>query len=220
MDSERRELDDTLADLGTHWEIVATGITVKLYPSCAGTHPTLDVLLDVRREMGFSATDVERVEIGVDGITPTVLLYDQPSTGLEAKFSMPFCAAVAVVEGAVGVSAFDDEHLKDGRIRDFMPRVSMRVDSTLDPLVPSLTQANVTVVMKDGRRISRDARGARGYAERPASASELDGKFLNCASRVLDAGAAAALLAMLRDLERLSTVGVLTEAARGRASRS
>jgi 2-methylcitrate dehydratase PrpD len=48
MDSERRELDDTLADLGTHWEIVATGITVKLYPSCAGTHPTLDVLLDVR----------------------------------------------------------------------------------------------------------------------------------------------------------------------------
>jgi 2-methylcitrate dehydratase PrpD len=220
MDSERRELDDTLADLGTHWEIVATGITVKLYPSCAGTHPTLDVLLDVRREMGFSATDVERVEIGVDGITPTVLLYDQPSTGLEAKFSMPFCAAVAIVEGAVGVSAFDDEHLKDGRIRDFMPRVSMRVDSTLDPLVPSLTQANVTVVMKDGRRISRDARGARGYAERPASASELDGKFLNCASRVLDDGAAAALLAMLRDLERLPTVGALTEAARGRASRS
>jgi 2-methylcitrate dehydratase PrpD len=193
---------------------------VKLYPSCAGTHPTLDVLLDLRREIGFLAADVERVEIGVDGITPTVLLYDRPSTGLEAKFSMPFCAAVAIVEGEVGISAFDAEHLKDGRIREFMPSVSMRVDSTLDPLVPSLTQANVTVVMKDGRRISRDARGARGYAERPASASELDRKFLDCASRVLDARAAAALLAMLRELDRLPTISTLTEAARGRASRS
>ena len=31
----------------TRWEIVDTGITVKLYPSCAGTHPTLDALLDL-----------------------------------------------------------------------------------------------------------------------------------------------------------------------------
>ena len=30
------------------WEILDTGITVKLYPSCAGTHPTLDALLDLR----------------------------------------------------------------------------------------------------------------------------------------------------------------------------
>jgi 2-methylcitrate dehydratase PrpD len=101
-----------------------------------------------------------------------------------------------------------------------MPRVSMRVDSTLDPTVPSLTHANVTVILKDGRTISRPARGARGYPERPASASDLDRKFLSCAARVLDAGAATALLASLRDLERLPTVATLTEAARGRASRS
>src|SRR5207248_1386695 len=38
-------LDDTAADLGDRWEILDTGITVKLYPSCAATHPMLDVLL-------------------------------------------------------------------------------------------------------------------------------------------------------------------------------
>ena len=36
-------------------EIVDTGVTVKLYPSCAGTHPTLDALLDLRRRDGFGA---------------------------------------------------------------------------------------------------------------------------------------------------------------------
>ena len=60
MDSERhgsRRRD--LADLGSRWEILETGITVKLYPSCAGTHPTLDALLDLRRERGFTADDVD-----------------------------------------------------------------------------------------------------------------------------------------------------------------
>src|SRR5438128_9479875 len=42
MDSERPSLDAFTADLGSRWEIVDIGITVKLYPSCAGTHPTLD----------------------------------------------------------------------------------------------------------------------------------------------------------------------------------
>jgi len=49
MDSATRSLDDAIADLGARWEIVDTGITVKLYPSCAGTHPSLDAVLDLRR---------------------------------------------------------------------------------------------------------------------------------------------------------------------------
>ncbi len=65
MDSEQPELGSGVADLGSRWEIVDTGITVKLYPSCAGTHPTLDALLDLRRREGFAGEDVEAVAIGV-----------------------------------------------------------------------------------------------------------------------------------------------------------
>ena len=107
MDSEQRSLAAVAADLGTRWEIVDTGITVKLYPSCAGTHPTLDALLDLQRRRGFTADDVEAIEVGVDPIVPTILLYDRPSSGLEGKFSMPFCAAAAVVYGRVGIDTFD-----------------------------------------------------------------------------------------------------------------
>ena len=67
-------------------------VTVKLYPSCAATHPTIDTLLDLRAEHGFAADEVEQIEIGVDAVTPTVLIHDRPTEGLEAKFSMHFCA--------------------------------------------------------------------------------------------------------------------------------
>ena len=47
MDSEQPSLEPAVADLGIRWEILETGVTVKLYPSCAATHPPLDALLDI-----------------------------------------------------------------------------------------------------------------------------------------------------------------------------
>src|SRR5262245_57823770 len=81
---DRAALEEAIGDLRTRWEICETGITVKLYPSCAATHPMLDVLLDMKREHGFTADDIDAIDVGVDPITPTVLIYDRPATGLEA----------------------------------------------------------------------------------------------------------------------------------------
>ncbi len=210
MDSERPTLAPFADDLGRRWEILDTGITVKLYPSCAGTHPSLDALLDLRRDARFTAADVERVEIGVDAIAPTILLYDRPSTGLEGKFSMPFCTAAALVHGRVGIDTFDDARMTDPEIADLQSRVTMQVDPTLEASAPALTQSRVTVRLKDGRVLTASANGARGYPERPASDDELAAKFLACATRALDEPAARSLLAALRDIERASNIGALS----------
>jgi len=209
MDSERSSLDGVVADLGTRWEIVDTGITVKLYPSCAGTHPTLDALLDLRRLAGFTFVDVERVEVGVDPIVPTILIHDRPTTGLEGKFSMPFCAAAALVHGHVGIDTFDAPHLQDERVRAMQSRVTMRVDSTLDASAPPLTQSRVTVRLHDGRVLTAEAHGARGYPARPASDDELAAKFLSCAEAVLTRDEARAALAALREIETSKDVRAL-----------
>ena len=50
-----------------------------------------------------------------------------------------------------------------------MARVTMRVDPALDASAPPLTQARVTVRLRDGRVLTASANGARGYPERPAS---------------------------------------------------
>jgi 2-methylcitrate dehydratase PrpD len=198
---DRNALDEAVADLGDRWEILDTGITVKLYPSCAATHPTLDVLLDLARAERFTATDVETIEIGVDPITPTVLIYERPDTGLQAKFSMPFCAAAAVVRGHVGMETFDDRVIGDPAVEALRARVTMRVDPTLDASAPPLTQARVRVALRDGREFARVATGARGYPERPASADELAAKFLSCAARALSEPAAQRALAALQGLD-------------------
>ena len=78
MDSERpaSALAEAIADLGVRWEILETGISVKLYPSCAATHPPLDALLELVRRHGFSAEDVDAIDVVVRGIKSGLPLGD------------------------------------------------------------------------------------------------------------------------------------------------
>jgi 2-methylcitrate dehydratase PrpD len=206
MDSEQRSLDPAVADLGTRWEILQTGITVKLYPSCAATHPPLDALIDLQRRERFSSADVEAIDVEVDSMTPRLLIHPSPTTGLEGKFSMPFCAAAALVFGRPTLDTFDVPHIMDPAVQALMPRVTLRANPAFDASAP-LSQARVTVRLRDGRSLVQAADGARGYPGRLTD-DELAAKFLACATGTLaDAGAA---WSALRDSELAANVRELT----------
>ena len=189
MDAQQSNLDHAVAELGSHWEILTTGITVKLYPSCAATHPALDALLDLVHREGFAPADVESIEVQVDSMAPRLLIHARPSTGLEGKFSMPFCAAAAIVDRKVGIATFEPDRIQAPSIRALIPRVSMRVNPEFDTTAP-LSHARVTIRLRDGRTFEQTSNGARGYPARPASEEQLRAKFSACAQRVLSSAAA------------------------------
>ena len=167
--------------------------------------------IDLRQRERFTADDVDRIDIDVDSITPTVLIYDRPASGLEAKFSMPFCAASAVVDGRVGIDTFEAGRLDDPRIAAIMSRVTMRVDPSLDGTGPPLTQARIGIRLRDGRRVVQAANGARGYPERPPSDDELAAKFMACARRTISDASAERVLGMLRQIDTIENVRALTD---------
>jgi 2-methylcitrate dehydratase PrpD len=207
MDSERPSLDFAVADLGLRWEIVETGVTVKLYPSCAATHPPLDALIALQRREGFTAEQVQAVEVEVDSMTPRLLIHPDPATGLEAKFSMPFCAAAALVYQRLGIDTFDVEHIQNPAIQNLMSRVTLRANDAFDRAAP-LSQAHVTVRLRDGRTVTQSADGARGYPGRLTDA-ELATKFDGCVSRTLAPAAAQSAWTALMAFDRMSDVGEL-----------
>ncbi len=206
MRSQGRDLAQASAHLGERWEIIDGGITVKLYPSCAATHPTIDALIDLRREHGLEADAVSAVDVAVDAVTPTVLIYDHPTTGLEGKFSLHYCAAAALAFGRVGIDTFAPDAMHHPTVQRLVPRVTMRVDETLGREAPPLTEARVSVRLVDGRVLERAANGARGYPDRPASRTERDAKFTACARRAVSEAAAASALAELHELAAARSV--------------
>ncbi|HEV8393719.1 MAG TPA: MmgE/PrpD family protein [Vicinamibacterales bacterium] len=208
MDSEHRSLDPATADLGTRWEILETGVTVKLYPSCAATHPPLDALIDLQRREGFTPADIDAIDVEVDSMTPRLLIHPSPADGLAAKFSMPFCAAAALVYGPPDLATFDLTHIRNPAVQALMPRVTLRANPAFDAAAP-LSQARVTVRLRDGRQFVEVSDGARGYPGRLTD-GELSSKFAACASGTLTAAGAAAAWAALQDLGRMTDVRDLT----------
>ena len=210
MASEHLECGNAFDTLGQRWEILETGITVKLYPSCAATHPALDAVLDLQQQNQLSPGQTETVEIEVDTVTPNLLIYDRPQTGLEGKFSMQFCVSAALVDGKVSLETFESR-IHDPHIRDLLGRVTMRVNPAIGQGAPALTQAQVTMHLRDGRVLTQKANGARGYPEHPASTAELEEKFTTCARRAISAAAVSAVLDQMHRMETLADIHELTK---------
>ena len=135
-----------------------------------------------------------------------MLIHARPSTGLEGKFRLHYCAAAALASGRVGIDTFESDALRDPAVARLVPRVTMRADERLGREAPPLTEARVTVRLSDGRTLERLVRGARGYPDRPASPEALDGKFTTCARRSVPPEAAAAALEFLRGLDGAPSV--------------
>ena len=200
MQSEKTDISSALVELGQRWEILEGGITVKLYPSCAATHPTIDTLLDLRAELDLVPDAIESIEVFVDPVTPTVLIYDRPQTGLQGKFSLHYCAAAAVAFGDIGIETFELAAMQTPSVVNLVSRVVMCADENVGRNVAPLTQARIVVRLRDGRTIERFVDGARGYPKKPATSGELNQKFRSCGERAIPAASVSKALHYIQNL--------------------
>jgi 2-methylcitrate dehydratase PrpD len=201
---------DALDRLGSRWELTASGIAVKPYPSCALTHSAIDALLELRARHRIDPARVAAVEVGVNAVVPDVLRHARPANGLEGKFSMQYCAAAALARGAVGLADFEDAPVRDAATRDLMARVTMVVDPALPHGLEQHAWTRVTVRLADGTALESRPRGASGHPATPLTDAELRAKFLGCAAPVLGDDAAAGVADQLARLEEVPDVRALT----------
>jgi 2-methylcitrate dehydratase PrpD len=199
-----------LEAFGAPWKILSTGIAVKPYPCCAMTHSAIDAVLELRSRHGVQPEDVATIEVGVAPVVPGILIHPKPQSGLEAKFSMEYCAAAALAEGRVGIGAFGDDRLRDGRVRSLMEKVRMSVDPSLGGRQEQNARARVTLHLADGRRLVREPQGPQGHPDRPLSHEQLLAKFRDCARAVLPAERVDAAAEAISTLERCPKLAQLT----------
>jgi 2-methylcitrate dehydratase PrpD len=211
--------DLATAGLGAPHEVADPGIGVKRFPACASTHQALDATLDLVAEHRFGADAVEAVECAVHYMAPHQLIYDRARTGLEGKFSMPYCVSVALLDGAVGLAQFEEDRVRRADVQALMPRVRMIVhpDQTTRDCLPTRF-SEVTIRLRDGRRLERRVHLAKGQPQVPLTDSELTVKFRDCATRVMPAARADELLRLVQGIEGLADVSVLARALTGSAT--
>jgi 2-methylcitrate dehydratase PrpD len=180
---------ETPADaLGSEWKIVKYGLGIKKYPACYCTHRALDAMLELLAHRPLKPEEIERITVSVSDTHSLILRNHRPQTGLEAKFSMEFAMASAVVARRAGLAEYTDRFVRRPEVQDLMRRVVIVTNQDYDPEVSGASvwdQVRVDLVA-GGSIESERVRRAKGHADRPLSEAELFEKFRTC----LDAGGA------------------------------
>ncbi len=186
-----------LEALGRPFDIVASGLAFKQYPCCGSTHPVVDCVLDIKREQQLAAAQVQAVECRVN--PQRVGHIDRPvaTTPLQAKFSLQCVVALALADGFIGLGQFSSPAYLRPAVQDLMSRVKIVPDSALDDFA-----AQVIVRLSDGRALTRSVPEAKGSPALPIPDEDLERKFVDCASTILDQPVAQEAAQLIMVLER------------------
>lgn len=180
---------------GAPFALEQPGFELKRFPSCYLTHRLIAGVLALwARHPDAHGSEVEiDIEMPRNGTAP--LKHPQPTTGLEAKFSGPYCAAAAWLDGRVELASFTDAAVLRPALRAQMRRVRLSERSAEGE---SLDAAPVSVEVRGAGwtdRIRVD--WAPGSVADPLERGELQAKWRDCAMHVglpVDAHAMLALL--------------------------
>jgi 2-methylcitrate dehydratase PrpD len=148
-----------LEDPGASWQLRLTSI--KPWPSCRHTHPIIDCALEIHETL--DRKPVEKIDIKTYRAALDVCDCREPETEYEAKFSLYHTAAIAILDGVVGLDSFD----ADARKRSKKLRHSTSV-SVADPYASSYPVswgAEVTAVTQSGEAFKVSRRDCKGDPE-------------------------------------------------------
>ena len=196
--------------LGKELKILDSGLSIKRYPVCYSTHRTIDAVIDCAARENIAPEKVASVHAWIGVAQASMLRNHAPVTGLEAKFSLEFGVASALVARNVGLAQLNDAFVNDERIRNLMQKVSISTTERLCPVDQAFAFTDrVEIRLDDGRTIdSGEIRFARGNAKLPLTEAELGTKFRDCLSGVpgVNAGALYDRLSRLEDISDLRTL--------------
>ena len=171
-------------DIGRPLAIERYGLKAKIHPCCASVHTAVDALIFLQEKHRFDAEDVESIDVLVNRVSYDNLRYTDPKTETEARFSMQWAMALALLQGRLHLADFTPAALKRRDARAWLPRIRMRhtrPGSEHPSKENGREPARTTVHLKNGKKLSRYAQRPKGTLQLPLSAAELDAKFEDCA---------------------------------------
>ncbi len=197
---------DRLLDFGAPSRIIDPGYAIKIFPAKFSTHYAITAALSARPQIA-SAAAIRSIRMTAADVPSSDR--PNPSSGLDGKFSLQYTAAVALLDGHVGLSSFTDQRLAQADMQSLLPKISV----TLTRAIPSLYTAgrylDLDITLTSGEIVRTRCERPRGsWGADPITEEELRQKARNCLETWLAPDVAAACVSQCMAIDALDAAGV------------
>ena len=198
--------------LGTAW--AAADVAFKPYACGTMTQPFIDAALALRAQ-GVTPEDIASIvcEVGegtVHRLWAPLALKQNPPTAYGAKFSTPYCIAVALIDGDAGLAQFTEDRVAEPKVRALAGKISYIVDPTDE--YPKNYTGHVRATLADGRVVETRQPCLRGGKNQAMGQAEIVAKYrANTRFAAVPETASEALLEALLTLDTLPNFAALAE---------
>lgn len=197
-------------DWGEPWEIAADTIGLKQFPCCGSIHPAIMMALGLRAAQGFDINELASIEIMPHGRRLRHTNTPWPQSALDAKFSVQYVVARALLDGAPRLKDFEGEAYLEPAIQRLLKITEARAHPDMADDAQEQWGAEVILTMKDGTRLAQRVDNLVGRGgNNPMTTSELWEKFSDCAARSLPREQIAPLFERLETLESVEDISVV-----------
>jgi len=199
-------------DLGAEWAIERAW--TKVYPCCGVVHTAIQAIEELRTSAGIAPSHVKSLRVGTSRRGIAQHGETRPEDTMGAQYSLPFCAALAMVGDAKDPDAYAEEKIRRADVTEMIDRVVLSVDPEIEAGYPGRLGNRVEIELHGGERHSMVLLGAKGTPDNPCSDQEVRDKFARLCTTRMSGEATARLLAALDALMTDGTVAALSAGLR------
>ena len=192
-------------DLGKRYELERGAIT-KEYPSCSPSHRPIEAVVQLVKEHGIRAEDVDRIECDLHSFS---LRRAEAVDAHEGQYSLQYCLCVALLDGQMALRQMTDERVKSQDVQGLMRR--LRIVPPPGGSVERRPKERLTIHLKNGQSHTTEVTHSRRISNR----EDLEAKYSTCVQGSLSPQAAAQVHDTILTLEKVDDIAKLLDQVRG-----
>ena len=176
------QLQNSKSEIGKDLHILSAGLCIKQYPVCYSGHRAIDAVLNLTKIHNLKVEDIKEIRATIGRAQASMLRNHVPKTGLEAKFSLEFAIASALLRQSVGLSELNDEFVLRPEVQALFSKIFIEITDKKCEIEPAFAYSDRIVIQLKNNQLldSGEIRFAKGNSKNPLSLIELKAKFIDC----------------------------------------
>ncbi|ARK32588.1 MmgE/PrpD family protein [Halalkalibacter krulwichiae] len=165
---------------GKPYDLLESGLSVKKFPCCYGSHRFIHGALSLKQEYDLSLDDIEEIVVTSQRRSLVPLVHKRPKTGLQGKFSAEYTVLTAIADGNVTLSSFEDSEVQRPAIQDLFSSVKVLEVKEKEEEINLRLPIEIQIKTKSGQTVKKAVLHAPGSKETPLSEQEHREKWVEC----------------------------------------